>query len=219
MRLTDQLTDYLHAAFTGLWVHTSEPDEAEREILQHARRQQWQLAVWDIANGLRLPGPPSNSNPAAGSSGDPLAPLRALPALATSDGTALLLLHQFHRFLQNPEVVQTVFTQLVRETVRAVLAEAPALATATERFVSSSQPTRPRWRELDDPDPEPWYDDPEAEWPEADGQSTPPTPGRDRTPVPSRWPRALAVGLQTTLDWLRRSVGRFPVLTARRRIV
>jgi hypothetical protein len=113
MRLTDLLTDYIHAAFTGLWVQTSEPDEAEREILQHARQQQWQLAVWDIANGLRLPGQPSNSNTEMSSSGDPLAPLRALPALATSDGTALLLLHQFHRFLNNPEVVQTVFAQLV----------------------------------------------------------------------------------------------------------
>jgi hypothetical protein len=103
---------------------------------------------------------------------------------------------------------------IVRETVRAVLAEAPALATATERFVSSPQPTRPRWRGPDDPDPEPWYDDPEPEWPEADDQETPPAPGVDRTSARSRWPRALAVGFQTTLGWLRRSVGRFPVLTA-----
>src|SRR5262249_6158969 len=45
--------------------------------------------------------------------GDPLAPLRALPALADPAGTALLLLHQFHRFLGNPEVAQTLFAQLV----------------------------------------------------------------------------------------------------------
>jgi hypothetical protein len=113
MRLTDELTDYIHAAFTGLWVQTSEPDEAEREIRQHARQHRWHLAVWDIANGLRVPDQPDSTNPEGGSSGDPLAPLRALPALATRDGTALLLLHQFHRFLNNPEVVQTVFAQLV----------------------------------------------------------------------------------------------------------
>ena len=39
--------------------------------------------------------------------------LRALPSLADKDGTALLLLHNFHRFLNNPEVVQTTFAQLV----------------------------------------------------------------------------------------------------------
>jgi hypothetical protein len=94
-------------------VQTSEPDEAEREILQHARQQQWQLAVWDIANGLRWLSQPSRPNPEMGSSGDPLAPLRALPALADRNGTALLLLHNFHRFLSSPEVVQNVFAQLV----------------------------------------------------------------------------------------------------------
>ena len=40
MTLTEQLTDYVHAAFTGLWIQTSEPDEAEREIVQHARAAQ-----------------------------------------------------------------------------------------------------------------------------------------------------------------------------------
>jgi len=43
------------------------------------------------------------SNSAAADASDPLAALRALPALAERNGTALLLLHQFHRFLANPE--------------------------------------------------------------------------------------------------------------------
>src|SRR6185436_12188687 len=42
-----------------------------------------------------------------------LAALRSLPALADEKGTALLVLHNFHRFLANPEVVQTTFQQLV----------------------------------------------------------------------------------------------------------
>ena len=37
MSLTEQLTDYVHAAFSGLWVLTQEPDEAEREIAALAR--------------------------------------------------------------------------------------------------------------------------------------------------------------------------------------
>jgi len=112
MKLTEQLTDYVHAAFSGLWVQTHEPDEAEREIVRHAREQNWKVAVWDMANGLRLPHAANGTRPEAGA-GDPLAALRALPALAEANGTALLLLHNFHRFLSNPEVIQTAFAQLV----------------------------------------------------------------------------------------------------------
>jgi hypothetical protein len=111
MKLADQLTDYINAAFTGLWIQSFEPDEAEREIIQHARQKKWKMAVWDVANGLRLPGSPDAKTDAG--SGDPLAALRALPALGDKDGTALLLLHNLHRFLNNPEVIQTTFIQLI----------------------------------------------------------------------------------------------------------
>jgi hypothetical protein len=112
MTLSDQLTDYVHAAFSGLWIVTHEPDEAEREIVHHARQQQWNVAVWDVAQGLRLPHAPEASSPETGA-GDPLAALRALPGLSHRQGTGLLLLHHFHRFLHNPEVMQTTFRQLV----------------------------------------------------------------------------------------------------------
>lgn len=112
MKLTDQLTDFVNATFTGIWVQTHEPDEAERELVQHAHQQKWKIAVWDVASGLRVPGTPNSSTPEA-SGGDPLAALRALPALVEPDGTALLVLHQFHRYLGNPEVMQTTFKQLV----------------------------------------------------------------------------------------------------------
>src|SRR5436309_6480591 len=112
MGLTEQLTDYVHAAFSGIWIHTSEPDEAERDIVQHARRQRWRVAAWDLAQGLRLPAP-ADAPPTGSAAGDPLAALRALPALADPAGTALLLLHNFHRVLHSPEVAQTTFAQLV----------------------------------------------------------------------------------------------------------
>jgi len=121
MTLTEQLTDYVNAAFTGIWIQSAEVDEAEREIVHHARLQEsnqgdpelaWRVLAWDIANGLRSLFPADGTRqPLA--AGDPLAALRALPALATSKGTALLLLHNFHAFLKSPEVIQTVFTQLV----------------------------------------------------------------------------------------------------------
>jgi len=111
MKLTEEITDYIHAAFTGIWVVTREPDEAERELIQHAQEKNWRIAVWDVANGLRLPGADKDAPSVSG--GDPLAALRALPTLADPDGTAILVLHSFHRFLSNHEVVQTVFSQLV----------------------------------------------------------------------------------------------------------
>ena len=114
MKLCDQLTDYVNAAFTGLWVQSHEPDEAEKEIIQHAKTKDWKVAVWDVANGLRFPNSKSSGSTEVGG-GDPLAVLRSLPALASENGTALLVLHNFHRFMSNPEVVQTAFSQLVEE--------------------------------------------------------------------------------------------------------
>lgn len=112
MKLSDALIDYIHAAFSGIWILTNEPDEAEREIAQLARQQQWKVAAWDVASGLRFPIAPANGPTDVGG-GDPLAVLRAIPALADDKGTSLALLHNFHRFLANPEVVQTAFAQLV----------------------------------------------------------------------------------------------------------
>lgn len=113
MTLIEQITDYVNAAFTGLWVATQEPDEAEREIIQHARDRKWKVAVWDVAQGLRVNRGPANTPRSDANAGDPLAALRALPALADRDGTALLLLHNFHRFLSSAEVIQTTFSQLI----------------------------------------------------------------------------------------------------------
>ncbi len=112
MRLAAQLSDYIHAAFTGLWIQTQEPDEAEREILEQGRSQGWNIAVWDMARGLTVLGPGA-APPREPSGGDPLAALRALPSLAQPGGTSLLLLHNFHRFLNNPEIVQTTFMELI----------------------------------------------------------------------------------------------------------
>src|SRR5208283_3147867 len=111
MKLTDQLRDYINAGFPGLWLQTAEPDEAEQEIVQLAQRQKWKVAVWDIANGLRLPGSLQQDTSSAG---DPLAALRALPALGgDKKSSGLLLLHNFHKFLNSPEVIQTTISQLV----------------------------------------------------------------------------------------------------------
>lgn len=134
MSLTDQLNDYVAAAFSGLWVRTQEPDEVEREILEQARSRQWRVAVWDVARGLRVPG----GDGAATDGGDPLAALRAMEAMSDPNGTTLLLLHNFHRFLSSPELVQTMFTQLIagkqRRTFCVVLAPVVQIPVELEKL-------------------------------------------------------------------------------------
>ena len=102
---------------------------------------------------------------------------------------------------------------VVRETVRAILAEEPTVSTSSGRYVDSPHP-RPLWKRQDDPDEEPWYDDPYGYPREEDYEDAPPVRRADSTSPPSRLPRAIALGFHTMLRWLRRGIGCFPVLTA-----
>lgn len=117
MSLVQQLIDYINAAFCGLWIQTQEPDEAERELIEQARQARWGLIVWDLARGLRFP----TGHEMSLEANDPVSVLRALPSLAPAEtpvsngepATTVLLLPNFHRFLQSPEIIQTLFETLV----------------------------------------------------------------------------------------------------------
>ena len=79
MTLAERLAEYVRACFTGLWVESHEHDDAIAEIAKLCKAEDWQLAVWDLEQGLTLPG----ANGAANNGGqDPLAAIRSLPALA-----------------------------------------------------------------------------------------------------------------------------------------
>jgi hypothetical protein len=111
MTLAERLSEYVRACFTGIWIRTFEPDDALMEIARICRQNRWNLAAWDIDRGLSLAGQASESG-AMTSAADPLAAIRALGALASPDGTALLVLRNFHRFLGSAEVVQALDTQI-----------------------------------------------------------------------------------------------------------
>jgi hypothetical protein len=102
---------------------------------------------------------------------------------------------------------------IVRETVRAVLDHQQNAPPASGRNVRSPQYRRPAWEMADDPR-EGWYDDPDDYPPEDDRYDDPPVARTGEALAPSRLPRAIAIGLHTTLRWLRRGVGRWPVITA-----
>jgi hypothetical protein len=111
MLLKDHLAEYISACFTGLWIQSHEHDDALAEIAQMCRDETWRLAVWDAERGLHLPGQPSGQAGDAGGS-DPLAAIRSLNALATPDGSAILVLVNFHRYLNSAEIVQALAQQI-----------------------------------------------------------------------------------------------------------
>jgi len=112
MPLAASLSEYVSACFTGLWIQSFEHEDALAEIAQMCRAENWRLATWDIDAGLQIPGQTNGQTIDAGGN-DPLAAIRALNALATPDGSALLVLVNFHRFLNSPEVIQSVARQIV----------------------------------------------------------------------------------------------------------
>jgi hypothetical protein len=113
MTLGERLSEYVRAAFSGIWVQTHEQDDAIHEIAGLCRRNNWTLASWDIDRGLG-----SNDRGAGAaalpSAPDPLAAIRSLGALGTPDGTAILVLRNFHRFLGSAEIVQALDTAISR---------------------------------------------------------------------------------------------------------
>jgi ATPase family associated with various cellular activities (AAA) len=111
MTLSERLKEFIAACFTGIWIESHEHQEALLEIARLCHREQWRLATWDVDRGLRLA---SSSDQAATEThaGDPLAAIRALGALASDQGSALLVLTNFHRFLNSAEIVQALAHQI-----------------------------------------------------------------------------------------------------------
>jgi SpoVK/Ycf46/Vps4 family AAA+-type ATPase len=104
--LTQRLSEYVAAAFTGLWVQSYEHEDALAEIARLCHEHKWPLAVWDVDRGLQVNGQ------AAENTGDPVAAIRAMNALATPEGSAILVLPNFHRFVSGAEVVQALAHQV-----------------------------------------------------------------------------------------------------------
>ena len=80
MTLTQRLTEYIAACFTGLWIQSAEHDDAIAEIAQMCRQENWRCAVWDVERGLQLPSQ-SNGQLADAGGTDPLAAIRLLSRL------------------------------------------------------------------------------------------------------------------------------------------
>ena len=113
MSLSQRLSEYISACFTGLWVQSHEHEDALTEMAQMCRDQQWRLVVWDVNQGLTLNRQQDGANVDTGTN-DPLAAIRSLDALGSTDGASLLVLVNFHRFLQSPEIIQALAAQIAK---------------------------------------------------------------------------------------------------------
>jgi hypothetical protein len=113
MTLALQLREYIQACFTAIWIESHEHADALAEIAQLCREQDppWRLATWNIETGLEIAGQQARDD---GAGLDPLAAIRSLGALASEDGTAILVLQNFHRLLNSAEVVQTLLRQILQ---------------------------------------------------------------------------------------------------------
>ena len=150
MNLRHRLTEYVRACFTGIWIESHEHQDALTEIAQLCLDQQWQLATWDIESGLNVSGHAEQDV----SSNDPLAAIRSINALATPDGTAILVLQNFHRFLQSAEVVQALSRQIVtgkqNRTIVIVLSPVVQIPTELEKMFVVMEHDLPNRQELDE---------------------------------------------------------------------
>ncbi len=133
MQLNEQLAEYVRACFTAIWIETHEQQEAILAISQLCQQEGWQVASWNIDQGLRVKGTAADA-----SAGDPLAVIRAANSLATSDGTTLIVLENYHRFLSSAEIVQAlsqlILTGKQNRTIIVILAPVVQLPVELEKL-------------------------------------------------------------------------------------
>ena len=102
--LTEEMFDHIAACFTGIWIESFEHADAVTEINQLCRDNEWDLQIWDVCNGIHL-----HDDTAEGSeTTDPLSALKAFAQSSADTQPSLLILKNFHRFLGNAEIAQTV---------------------------------------------------------------------------------------------------------------
>lgn len=117
MSLRNEIDILLKACNTGIWVVTQEPTEVERELmvlLNDPKESYNALYAWDAQRGtmplhigrdIVVPATSSSSNRSPQGAIEMLAALGAVVSL-DAGGCRVLLLHNFHKFLHVPDVMQ-----------------------------------------------------------------------------------------------------------------
>ena len=139
MTLSERLAETVRACFAGIWIQSHEHEDALLEIARLCHNEQWKMATWDIDQGLRLSGGTDGSTADTAAGADPLAAVRALSAMADDENPSLLVLVNFHRFLNSAEVVQAMARQIVQgknnRTFVVVLSPVVQIPTELEKLI------------------------------------------------------------------------------------
>jgi SpoVK/Ycf46/Vps4 family AAA+-type ATPase len=104
--LETRVRELVRAGFSGIWIETAEIDDSVAVLNDLAAGQNWDFDVWDIHTKLYsqrkdVPGPAQVLN--------------EIKNLFTNpDKPGIIVLKNFHRFLGNPEVVQTLANCVVQ---------------------------------------------------------------------------------------------------------
>ena len=107
MTLSERLSEYVRAAFSGIWVQSHEHDDAVAEIARLCRQNGWTLATWDIDRGLGLNGQTAETAQCR------LPPIPCPPSSPRCPRHARRhgdpgRCRNFHRFLGSAEIVQAL---------------------------------------------------------------------------------------------------------------
>jgi hypothetical protein len=149
MTLAERLSEYVRACFTGLWVESHEHEDALAEVASLCQRERWRLISWNIDSGLQFFGA---AEPVEGGGLDPLAVIRSLSSLASPEGAAILVLQNFHRFLQSGEIVQALARQIVAgkqsRTFIVVLSPVVQIPVELEKLFVVLEHNLPGWEQL-----------------------------------------------------------------------
>lgn len=152
MKLSDRLQELVRACFSGIWIESHEHDDAVLEISLMCRENNWRLATWDIDQGLRVLG---GENLDVDQGADPLSAIRAMRALASDDTAAIVVLRNFHRFLNSAEIIQALARQIAEgrnsRTIYLILSPVVQLPIELEKMfvvVEHPMPTRQQLLEI-----------------------------------------------------------------------
>lgn len=133
MNLRDRLSEYVQACFTAIWIESHEHQDALAEIAQLCREEGWELSAWNVDSGLQSPNQATTETAA-----DPLAAVRAAGSLSSPDQTNLIILENFHRFVNSAEVIQAMSRQITSgkqtRTILVVLAPIVQLPVELEKL-------------------------------------------------------------------------------------
>lgn len=150
MSLSMRLEEYVRAAFSGIWITSHEHADAIREIGSLCQREGWRLARWNISAGLQSAGQGDQADMK-----DPLAAVRCASTLIGEGDTTIVVLENFHRFLQSAETIQAMAEQVIggkqTRTILVVLAPVIQLPVELEKLfvvIDHALPSRDQLREI-----------------------------------------------------------------------